>query len=127
MGVRITPMSVAMLHVLDSPYGPLALTADELRAGLERARAVVPESNAPDEASRAQRAELLDADAAARLLGVRPSWLLKRARERRIPHVRVGKFVRFDPDDVRAALGRHADSQYADPNNSLIRNREYKR
>lgn len=103
MGGAIPLMSVAMLVVIDSPYGPVALTSDDLRAALERARELVRDDR-PDEASRAQRAELLDADATARLLGVRPSWLLKRARERRIPHVRVGKFVRFDPDDVRKAL-----------------------
>ena len=115
MGGALPPMNVAMLVVLDSPYGPVALTCDELRIALERARAVVPETTSHDEASRAQRAELLDAHATARLLAVRPSWLLKRARERRIPHVRVGKFVRFDPEEVRTALGRHADYQYADP------------
>ena len=116
-----------MLVVFDSPYGPIALTADELRSALERVRSLVPDNDRPDEASRAQRAELLDADATARLLGVRPSWLLKRARERQIPHVRVGKYVRFDPDDVRTALGRHAYSRFAEASNRLICNPENRR
>lgn len=46
------------------------------------------------------RMTLVDARAAARQLGVPPSWLLSEARSNRVPHVRLGKYVRFDPSDL---------------------------
>lgn len=49
-------------------------------------------------------APLLDAKAASRLLGVPHTWLLREAREGRIPHHRLGHYVRFDPADLRAWL-----------------------
>jgi excisionase family DNA binding protein len=39
---------------------------------------------------------LLDAAQAADLLGVPKSWVLAEARADRIPHVRLGKYVRFE-------------------------------
>ncbi|MGH2879649.1 MAG: helix-turn-helix domain-containing protein [Solirubrobacteraceae bacterium] len=48
--------------------------------------------------------ELIDAKAAGRLLGVPYTWLLAQARERKIPHHRLGHYVRFDPDDLKAWL-----------------------
>lgn len=39
---------------------------------------------------------LLDADGAAELLNVPKSWVLAEARNDRIPHVRLGRYVRFD-------------------------------
>ncbi|MGH7485980.1 MAG: helix-turn-helix domain-containing protein [bacterium] len=53
---------------------------------------------------------LLSADDAANALGVKASWLLKAARLREVPHYRLGKFVRFDLDEVRASLGCPAKS-----------------
>jgi excisionase family DNA binding protein len=41
---------------------------------------------------------LLDAAQAAELLNVPPSWVLDEARADRIPHVRLGRYVRFDPE-----------------------------
>ena len=50
-----------------------------------------------------QRAHaLVDAGAAAELLGVPDSWVLAQARRNRIPHVRLGRYVRFDPDELEA-------------------------
>jgi hypothetical protein len=43
---------------------------------------------------------LLDAKAAGALLGVPGSWLLAQARRDKVPHVRLGKYVRFDPVDL---------------------------
>jgi excisionase family DNA binding protein len=48
--------------------------------------------------------ELIDAKAASNLLGVPHTWLLAQARERKIPHHRLGHYVRFDPDDLKAWL-----------------------
>jgi excisionase family DNA binding protein len=46
-------------------------------------------------------APLLDANAAGRLLNVPPTWVLAEARADRIPHVRLGRYVRFDADELR--------------------------
>lgn len=48
------------------------------------------------------RRELLDAAAASELLNVPKSWVLAEARAGRIPHVRLGRYVRFEPDALRA-------------------------
>ena len=45
-------------------------------------------------------APLLDAKGAAELLNVPPSWILAEARAGRIPHVRLGRYVRFDADEL---------------------------
>lgn len=47
---------------------------------------------------------LVDAKAASRLLGVPYTWLLAQAREQRIPHHRLGHYVRFNPDDLASWL-----------------------
>lgn len=47
---------------------------------------------------------LLTAKEVAALLSVPPSWVLDHARARTIPHVRLGRYVRFDEADVRAWL-----------------------
>ena len=43
---------------------------------------------------------LLDAKGAAELLNVPASWVLAEARADRIPHVRLGRYVRFDADEL---------------------------
>jgi excisionase family DNA binding protein len=45
---------------------------------------------------------LVDAAAAGELLGVPASWVLAQARAGRIPHVRLGRYVRFEPEELRA-------------------------
>ena len=47
---------------------------------------------------------LIDAKTASVILGVPPTWLLAQAREGRIPHHRLGHYVRFNPDDLREWL-----------------------
>ena len=47
---------------------------------------------------------LIDAKAASIMLGVPPTWLLTQAREGRIPHHRLGHYVRFNPDDLKEWL-----------------------
>jgi excisionase family DNA binding protein len=49
-------------------------------------------------------APLLDAKAAGAMLGVPPSWLLAQARVGRIPHHRLGHYVRFSAEDLREWL-----------------------
>ena len=45
---------------------------------------------------------LVDATQAARLLGVPRTWVLAEARADRIPHVRLGRYVRFEPAELEA-------------------------
>ena len=44
---------------------------------------------------------LLDAKGAAEMLNVPASWILAEARADRVPHVRLGRYVRFDADELR--------------------------
>lgn len=46
------------------------------------------------------RPALVDAHTASELLGVPHTWLLAEARANRVPHVRLGRYVRFHPDDL---------------------------
>lgn len=55
---------------------------------------------------------LLDAKQASQLLGVPPTWLLAQARQRKIPHQRLGHYVRFDADE----LIRWVEQNRIDPN-----------
>ena len=50
---------------------------------------------------------LIDAKAASRLLGVPHTWLLTQAREGRIPHHRLGHYVRFNPEDLKEWLAEN--------------------
>lgn len=45
-------------------------------------------------------APLLDAEGAAELLNVPKSWVLAEARADRIPHLRFGRYVRFDAAEL---------------------------
>ena len=45
---------------------------------------------------------LLDAEQAGQLLNVPASWVLAQARADRIPHVRFGRYVRFDAVELEA-------------------------
>lgn len=46
-------------------------------------------------------APLLDAKGAAALLNVPATWVLAEARADRIPHVRLGRYVRFDAAELQ--------------------------
>ena len=49
-------------------------------------------------------ARLLDAKQAGDLLGVPATWLLAQARGGKVPHVKLGKYTRFDPEDLERWL-----------------------
>jgi excisionase family DNA binding protein len=59
------------------------------------------------DASSALGRPLLDTEAVAAALCVTPRHIQRLVSERRIPHVKVGRFVRFDPDELRSWLERH--------------------
>jgi len=61
-------------------------------AGAPTARAAVLHTGA---------APLLDAKGAAALLNVPATWVLAEARANRIPHVRLGRYVRFDAAELQ--------------------------
>jgi excisionase family DNA binding protein len=50
---------------------------------------------------------LMDAKAASELLGVPASWLLAQARAGRVPHHRLGHYVRFSAEDLREWLAEN--------------------
>ena len=50
--------------------------------------------------TRASSASLLDIDTVANSLGVTPRFVRRLVAERRLPYVKVGKFVRFDPGEL---------------------------
>src|SRR5262249_46213386 len=53
-------------------------------------------------------APLIDAEAAGDLLNVPHTWILEQARHDRIPHVRLGRYVRFDADALLAWARKRA-------------------
>ena len=50
---------------------------------------------------------LVDAAGAAAQLGVPKSWVLAEARAGRIPHVRLGRYVRFEPAALSTWAATH--------------------
>jgi excisionase family DNA binding protein len=60
------------------------------------------EELAPLIAEQARPPALLDADQAGELLNVPSSWVSAQARANRIPHTRLGHYVRFDRDELLA-------------------------
>jgi len=95
------------------PFGDglLELTREQFddarRRGLERSRS---ETNAPP----AKLTEILDAKRMEGRTGIAASWWLAQARQKMIPHIGAGKYVRFDLAKVLKYLTiepRHADSQ----------------
>lgn len=48
----------------------------------------------------------LDVNEAAAYLGVTARWVRRAVAERRIPHLKVGRYVRFDQEDLDAYLQR---------------------
>lgn len=52
--------------------------------------------------------EPLDNDAAARFLGCKPGTLRVWVSKKKVPHIRVGRLVRFDPAALRDFLQSHS-------------------
>lgn len=47
---------------------------------------------------------LLDIEGAARRLNVTPRFMRRLVAEKRVPYLKVGKFIRFDPNDLSSWL-----------------------
>jgi excisionase family DNA binding protein len=94
-------MTSLLLHHLPDPVGWIALTPDELRHAQAAAHEVLdPAVTNYDAMLGTPTAALLSANEAARLLAVPMRQLLRLAREGRIAHVRIGKYVRFRPATI---------------------------
>jgi hypothetical protein len=59
-------------------------------------------------------APLLNAKAAGELLGVPGSWMLAEARADRVPWVPIGRYVRFDADELEAWWRERARGPWRD-------------
>lgn len=59
--------------------------------------------------------KLIDAREAAALLNVPDTWVLAEARASRIPHVRLGRYVRFDRDALHAWWRSRARGPWTEP------------
>ena len=96
------------------PFGNrlLCLSREAFEAALREGPAVAGTIFEAEDAAAAARPQeavgscLLSAKAAAVVLSVEPQWLLRQARERRIPHLRVGRYVRFDPAAIAEYCAR---------------------
>jgi excisionase family DNA binding protein len=58
------------------------------------------QSSQPQDTTASFGVSLVDAAEAGRLLSVPASWVLAEARADRIPHVRLGRYVRFSAEDL---------------------------
>ena len=89
--------SAPLLLHLAEPIGWIALTADALHEARAHACSVMGISTITSgEPARPERPPLRTPEEAARILAVEASWLLRQARDGRIPYIRLGKYVRFD-------------------------------
>ena len=83
--------------------GPLALSPDALRAARVKGRELVGEVDAPPVAAIAAAPALVDATDLEARTGIPATWWAAMARERRVPHQRIGRRVRFDVAEVMAS------------------------
>jgi excisionase family DNA binding protein len=91
-----------MFFHLPNPIGWIALDPRELQKARERAHQQLHLFTEAGESNgrNSDLAPLLTVEDAARVLAVDTSWLLREARKGSLPHVRLGKYIRFDPREV---------------------------
>lgn len=93
----------------------LALESDTFQAALSDGAAAVGSTARRSEPETAGAIPLKTAEEVASLTNIDASWFLARARMNEIPHVRFGKYVRFDLAAVTAHLARDTDTRTAYP------------
>lgn len=64
--------------------------------------------NGRSEPDRVHPRGLVNVDTAAELLGVQVSTLYAWCEQERVPHVRLGRALRFDPDVLRRWIEEHS-------------------
>lgn len=89
-----------VVFMVPSPSGWLALDRDQFEQALRRGDAYLPAAQSNATAPPVTPAELVDADQLQALTGVPASWWMAQAREHRVPHVRIGRRVRFNAAEV---------------------------
>ncbi len=92
-------MNTPVLIALGGEF--LLLTLEQFREALHQGRVFVSQASGPvvQEAD-----EILDADGIAERTQIPASWFLEQARQRKLCHLRAGKYVRFCLNDVLDAL-----------------------
>ena len=81
------------------------------------------ERSNPGQPALAGRSALIDVDELAKWLGVEVVFVRRLVAERRIPFLKIGKFVRFDPGEVSTWI----DRQRVSPTNHSSRTRSTNR
>ncbi len=89
-----------------SPGNGSAREADDDRVGRQDARELASELAAL--IGQQATPPLLDSGQAAAILNVPQSWIAAEARAGRIPHVRLGRYVRFSRDELIAWCDRRS-------------------
>lgn len=69
----------------------------------------------PDTRSPSTLPELLDIPALAEHLGVQPRHIRRLVHEKRIPYIKWGHLIRFDPTDITEWLNTNRRPQHAPP------------
>ena len=62
----------------------------------------------PSLTSPVRRSGLVNVEAAAEILGVQVSTVYAWAEQERVPHVRLGRALRFDPEVLRRWIAEHS-------------------
>jgi len=96
-------MSTAPLILVPFGSGFLALTPEQVNTARKLAQELVPATGNAD-ADSSDAPKLVDAEGMEALTSVPASWWLEQARQKKIPFVRAGKYVRFDAVAATAAL-----------------------
>jgi hypothetical protein len=78
----------------------LGFTGEEFKAGLERGRELVGTTATPPGANGDASEYLCTAEEMEERTKVKAAWYLEEARLRRVPHHRLGKYVRFKFDEI---------------------------
>jgi excisionase family DNA binding protein len=55
--------------------------------------------------------ELIGIKEMAKILSINPSWLYSKTRTKEIPFYKIGKYVRFDPDEVLKWIKHQSDRE----------------
>lgn len=89
----------------------LALAPDQFQEAIERGRQIMPTSPAPPSP---ESDRIVDAAGAAALTGVPATWFESQARCGAIPHLRFGKYLRFNVEEIlKAAQARNGKPELA--------------
>lgn len=97
-------MSIERTSYILIPFGSefLALSQEAFKECLERGRKMAGTVTPMLDTQPIEK--LIDADIASKVTGIPASWFLEAARQERIPHIKMGKYVRFRMSNVIEAL-----------------------